>query len=132
MSPTSTLHVFRLYRKWEPEFVAGELNISLQEYNDLESGRVVIDSEKAIELSSVFQCPPHLFLSSSSKQPVSVIYYQCEFNNSNGYVHNSYKTNLGSDSNILIDLMKDEIESLRKQNNKLIELLKQNVNTNAD
>lgn len=121
----SALYSFRQFRNLQESEVSKELAISVQEYKDLESGIQKIDVETALKLSELYLAPPHFFLSKNNSNDFSIIYSHCQFENSNGYVNNLY-----NDSELvlkvkseIIQVLKEEIEQLRKQNTKLLGFL---------
>jgi len=125
------LFSFRVFRKLEPEDVAKELAVSLDEYKDLEFGLDNIDAEMAIQLSALYQAPPQFFLANNSTAHLSVIYSQCHFENSNGYVNHLYQNDqILSVKDEEIQLLKEQIKQLQRQNEKLIQsLLSQKIET---
>jgi transcriptional regulator with XRE-family HTH domain len=122
----STLFLFRQYRNWQESDVSNGLSISMKEYNDLECGNQDVDVETALRLSELYFAPPELFLSKKSSSHFSIIYSQCHFQNSNGYVNNlcNESESILKAKDEMIQSLKEEVELLRKLNDRLIASLK--------
>ncbi len=115
------LFYFREFRNWQPENVAKGLEISAEEYKNLEVGLNAVDAETALKLSQLYQAPPQLFLIHNSSPHSSVIYTHCNFENSSGYVNHLYQNDqLVAVKNEEIKLLKDEVMRLQKQNDQLL------------
>ncbi len=122
----SALYSYRQFRNWQVSDVSKVLSISEQEYKDLESGIQKVDVETAIKLSELYLAPPHLFLSENPSSGFSIIYSHCHFEKSNGYVNHLYNDSeaLLKVKDEIIQLLKEEVEQIRKQNAQLLRLLK--------
>ena len=121
----SALYSYRQIRNWQESDVSKELSISVQEYKDLESGIQKVDVETALKLSELYLAPPHLFLSKNPASDFSIIYSHCHFEKSNGYVNHLYNDSEAvlKVKDEIIQLLKEEIERLRKQNTQLLKIL---------
>jgi transcriptional regulator with XRE-family HTH domain len=121
----STLLSVRQFRNWLEKDVAKELAITVEEYKDLESGVKKIDAETALKLSILYLAPPQIFLSNSYYNNFSIIYSHCHFENSNGYVNHLYHDNedLLKAKDQTIQLLKEAVVQLQKENEKLLERL---------
>lgn len=117
------LFCFREHFKWDEEYIAKRLAISKNEYVNLESGFEPVDCEMAVELSMLFNAPPQVFISKSASSNFSIIYSNCHFENSNGYVNHlsDHQTEIFKDD--LIRSLRDEVLILRKENLILLEKL---------
>lgn len=82
------LHLYRMHRLWETDFVASKLSILHEEYLDLEEGKHNVDSEIAQRLSKLYNAPLFIFLHNKLINQQIIVYTNCVFNDSNGYVHN--------------------------------------------
>jgi DNA-binding XRE family transcriptional regulator len=117
---------FREYMKWEQEFVASKISISLDDYKALESGCGDINLEILLSLSKLYKVPEVIFCNNDGANHLSIIYSQCTFNGSNGYVN--HFNNENSIKIELLEVLKSEIIALKEHNNNLITLLnKKNI-----
>lgn len=115
------LFSFREFHKWDETDVAKKLAITLRRYQDLEFGLNRIDVEIASKLSQLYKAPLQLFLSNDLSNNLSINYLNCHFVNSNGYVNHLYQ----SDGELkakeeTIQLLKEEVNRLRKENDSLL------------
>jgi hypothetical protein len=109
---------FREYMNWEQEDVALKISIPLGDYKALECGSGNINSEIVLSLSKLYKVPEVIFCNNECAQDLSIIYSQCTFNGSNGYVNHFYHH-----ENELIRFLKLEISRLQEHNGQLIKLL---------
>jgi transcriptional regulator with XRE-family HTH domain len=121
----SVLHSFREFHNWKEEDVADKISTTLQAYKNLELGIEKMDEETALKLSELYLAPPQFFLSNSYSNDVSIIYSHCHFENSNGYVNHLYHDNedLLKAKEQTIQLLKEAVVQLQKENEKLLERL---------
>lgn len=110
------LFCFREHFKWDEDSIAKRLSISKREYINLESGFDPVDSDIATELSKLFNAPPQLFVSQNAAAHFSIIYSNCHFENSSGYVNHLSEHQADSFKDDLILSLKDEVLQLRKEN----------------
>lgn len=126
MSISSNLLAFRIYKNLELSEVAKELSLSVAEYILLEEGKMTLTNEVAEKLSSIYQVPTEIFEPENIVKQNSFTYSNNIFNNSNGYVNHLKQTNekvvnaIISIKNEQIGLLKEEVQRLRAQNDKLI------------
>jgi transcriptional regulator with XRE-family HTH domain len=119
------LFLFREFRNWQDDYVSRELSVSIQEYKRLESGLDKVDLATALKLSELYSAPPLFFLSKNYSNDFSIIYSHCHFENSNGYVNHLYHDNedLVKAKDQTIQLLKEAVVQLQKENEKLLERL---------
>jgi plasmid maintenance system antidote protein VapI len=117
------LFCFREHLEWDVDYIAKKLSISRKDYENLEAGFEIVDSEMAIEFSKLFNAPPQLFVSQNTATNFSIIYSNCHFENSNGYVNNLSEHQRDSSKIDLILSLKEEVLKLRKENRVLLEKL---------
>lgn len=123
MNITQTLCCFREYRGWTKEYVAGKLEISLNNYCDFENGCTDINDLIAYRLSAIYNVPEIFFQRSdlSNQLNAHVIYSNCSFNGNgaNGYILNNNSTTQKSDE---VLFLRNEISRLNDLNMQLFEL----------
>jgi hypothetical protein len=117
----TVLFSFRVLHNLNEDVVARKLCLSFKEYQDLESGNMKTNPKICSSLASLYNAPAEVFISHNMKPSHSVIFSQCHFNNSNGYVNHCYD---GGTTNVdVIKLLLEEIFRLREQNERLIKML---------
>jgi len=125
----SRLSSFRSYHHWELQDIANKLSISVGDYRLIEEGRMIVDLMMAEKLSHLYHVPIEIFLDEQGTGQLNIIYSHCFFTNcSNGYV-----SHLNQDEKTIemmcavkdqqILSLTEEVQRLREQNNKLIEVL---------
>jgi DNA-binding XRE family transcriptional regulator len=133
MNLSLKLMLFREYKNWQPGDVASGLGISIETYVRLESGKAKINGIIAQKLSDLYKAPVELFIIDDTPHymQAEVVYTNCSFRGggSNGYI-NHQNNDRGIDEilyakNEEIKDLKQQIEQLRQQNDKLISLLGQ-------
>lgn len=81
----------KIFKNWEDKDIATELEMTVDEYKDLESGKTKINVEIAKKLSNLYQVPVEYFMSSE----VSVFHYNhgIASNSNSGLIqtYNNYK-----------------------------------------
>lgn len=131
MNLSLRLMLFREFKNWQPEDVAKELGISIETYEQLETGRAKINGIIAQKLSDLYKAPVELFIIDDTPHymQAEVVYTNCSFSGggSNGYINHQYNDR-GIDEILYakkeeIKDLKQQIEQLRHQNNTLISLL---------
>lgn len=124
----SALFLFRLFHNWAQEEIAQKLSIPVAEYTALESGLDKADTALALKLSEIYQAPSHFFLSPDPSGHHSVIYSNCRFENSNGYVNHLYSDEKLADVQAKeIEDLKKEIRRLQQANEQLLQALLQKI-----
>ncbi|MEQ1797113.1 MAG: hypothetical protein ABL872_04120 [Lacibacter sp.] len=125
----TTLYSFRLYRNWEAEEVATALTMPADEYEALEAGAEIIDAALAQRFADLYKVPPGIFLSDQRVQQVSFIYSHNHFENSNAYVNHLHQDSskllerLVAEKGEQLQLLKEEVMRLRKENSELLNRL---------
>ena len=133
MNLSFKLTSFREYKNWQREDVAKELGLSLESYADLERGKVKINGILAQKLSALYRAPIELFLIDDTAHylQAEVMYTNCTITSpgggSSGYINHQYNDR-GIDEILYskkeeIKSLKQHIEYLQQQNDKLTELL---------
>ncbi len=125
------LAFFREYQHWELQDVAKELGIDIEDYEKLENGKAKMDGVMAQKLSDLYHAPMELFIIDDTPhyQQADVLYTNCTFSGSgsSGYVNHQYNDQgidlLFASKNEEINSLKQQIEELRRQNNKLMEII---------
>jgi transcriptional regulator with XRE-family HTH domain len=131
MNLTLKLKFFREYKNWQPEDVAKELGVSIETYAQLETGKSKINGIIAQKLSDLYKAPIELFIIDDTPHymQAEVVYAHCTFSGggSNGYINHQYNDR-GIDEILYVKKeeikdLKQQIEQLRRQNDKLMSLL---------
>lgn len=114
------LHSFREFHNLSENELAQKISISLEEYNNIESGLIRVDAQLATKLSKLYNAPSSLFLFNQSTQ-LSIIYTHCHFENSSGFVNHLYydDESLIKAKEEAIFILKEEVRQLREQNSLL-------------
>jgi len=128
---------FREYKNWQPEDVANELGLSLESYTDLEKGRAKLSGTLAQKLSELYHAPMEFFLIDETPHylQAEVLYSNCTITSgdagTSGYV-NHQNNDRGIDEILYlrkeeVKSLKQQIEYLQQQNNKLVAALGERV-----
>lgn len=137
MNLSFKLTIFREYKNWQQGDVAKELGLSAESYKDLEKGRAKINGILAQKLSDLYQAPMEFFLidHTSHYLQAEVLYSNCTITSGNagtaGYI-NHQNNDRGIDEIMFlrkeeIKSLKQHIEYLQQQNDKLMVLLGERV-----
>ena len=124
---------FRGYKNWQPEDVANEIGLSPESYKDLEKGRAKLNGMLAQKLSDLYQAPMEFFLIDDTPHylQAEVLYSNCTITSgsggTSGYI-NHQNNDRGIDEILYlrkeeIKSLKQQIEYLQQQNNRLLLLL---------
>jgi hypothetical protein len=121
----SVLHSFREFHNWKEKDVADKISIPVKNYKNLELGIEKMDVETALKLSNLYSAPPQIFFTKNFSFDVSIIYSQCHFENGNGYVNHLYSDDekFIKAKDETIQFLKEEISRLKKENEKLLDIL---------
>lgn len=131
---------FREYKNWQPEDVAKELSLSPESYEDLEKGRAKLNGILAQKLSDLYQAPMEFFLIDDTPHylQAEVLYSNCTITSGNagtsGYI-NHQNNDRGIDEIMFLRKeeakgLKQQIEHLQQQNDRLLALLGEKVKEN--
>lgn len=135
MNLTLRLIFFREFKNWQPQDVARELGINFDSYVQLEKGKTKINGTLAQKLSDLYQVPMEFFIIDDTPHylQAEVAYTNCTFSGggSNGYINHQYNDR-GIDEILFIKkeeikTLKQRIEQLEKQNDKLIHILGEKI-----
>jgi transcriptional regulator with XRE-family HTH domain len=120
------LLLYRQFRNWQEHDLASRLTISVEDYKNMEAGVEEVDLETALKLSDLYLAPAHIFLKRNYTNEFSIIYSQCHFEDSNGYVNHLYNENEAvlKVKDETIQMLKEEIKRLQNANDQLIALIK--------
>lgn len=130
------LTLFREYHKLSKEDIAIKLLIPLNDYKNLENGRAKITGQIAQKLSDLFHAPIEFFIIDDNPHyyQAEVLFKNCTFagNDASGYINHQYN-NRGIDEiiaakNSEIKTLKQQVEAMQQQNEKLIGILDKQVN----
>jgi hypothetical protein len=118
----SILIACRKFYNCGEEDVSRGIEVSLEDYKNLELGVRKIEGDVATRLSQFFKVPPLIFHSFMSNPDLSINYTQCNFYDSNGYVNHLYKESevVINAKNEIIALLKEEVYQLRNENKQLL------------
>lgn len=133
MNLSVKLTIFREYHNWNIDYLARELGLSLESYKDLEKGRGKLNGILAQKLSDLYQAPMEFFFIDDTPHylQAEVLYTNCTITSGNagtsGYI-NHQNNDRGIDEIMFlrkeeIKSLKQQIEYLQQQNNKLLALL---------
>jgi plasmid maintenance system antidote protein VapI len=114
----SILLLFRQFHSWDQIKVSDLLSITVEEYNDLETGLTKVEMENAIKLSKLYMAPEEVFLNNNSNSDLCITYSNCNFHGSNGYVNHLFQQETQQIRNL-----KSEISRLQEHNIQLLKLL---------
>lgn len=131
---------FREYKNWQPEDVAKKLGLSPESYKDLEEGRAKINGILAQKLSDLYQAPIDFFLIDDTPHylQAEVLYSNCTITSgsagTSGYINHQHNDR-GIDEIIYakkeeIKNLKQQLEYLQHQNDKLVTLLGERTKEN--
>mgnify|MGYP001046769781 CR=1 FL=1 len=134
------LKVFREYRNWTIDDVSKELNLSVKSYTDLEMGKTKLNGVLAQKLSDLYQAPMEFFLIDDTPHylQAEVLYSNCTITSgsagTSGYINHQHNDR-GIDEIIYakkeeIKNLKQQIEYLQQQNDKLVALLGERAKDN--
>lgn len=137
MNLSFKLTSFREYKNWQPEDVAKELGLSPESYKDLEKGRAKLNGILAQKLSDLYQAPMEFFLIDDTPHylQAEVLYSNCTITSGNagtsGYI-NHQNNDRGIDEIMFlrkeeVKSLKQQIEHLQQQNDKLVVLLGEKI-----
>lgn len=133
MNLSVKLTIFREYHNWTVDYLARELGLSLESYKDLEKGRRKLNGILAQKLSDLYQAPMEFFFIDDTPHylQAEVLYTNCTITSGNagtsGYI-NHQNNDRGIDEIMFlrkeeIKSLKQQIEYLQQQNDKLLALL---------
>jgi transcriptional regulator with XRE-family HTH domain len=131
MTISLRLAFFREYRHWEFEDVARELGISSESYKDLENGKTKMNGTIAQKLSDLYRAPLEFFIIDDTPHDfqADIVYTNCTFTGEYvaGYINHQYNDR-GIDEILYLrkeenKALKQQIEELRQQNSRLMEML---------
>jgi transcriptional regulator with XRE-family HTH domain len=136
MNMHKTLKALRKFRNLTPTDVASVINVTVDFYKNLENGKHNITEPLAQKLSDFYKLPIVFFIKhkQSSLYSTEIIYTNCTFsgNGSSGYVNHQYNyrgiEEIIAAKNSEIKILKQEVEALRIQNSKLLDLIEKQQN----
>lgn len=123
MSVVSKIKRYREARNFTQSYMAEQLDISQNTYSKLESGTIKLTVDRLTQISNILNVQVEDILSSSDDQHFN-------FHNSNidkfyGYIENIQEDNKEL-LNTTINILNEQINYLRKENERLIELIAKN------
>lgn len=123
MSVVSKIKRYREARNFTQSYMAEQLDISQNTYSKLESGTIKLTVDRLTQISNILNVQVEDILSSSDDQHFN-------FHNSNidkfyGYIENIQEDNKEL-LNTTINILNEQINYLRKENERLIEVIAKN------
>lgn len=123
MSVVSKIKRYREARNFTQSYMAEQLDISQNTYSKLESGTIKLTVDRLTQISNILNVQVEDILSSSDDQHFN-------FLNSNidkfyGYIENIQEDNKEL-LNTTINILNEQINYLRKENERLIEVIAKN------
>lgn len=120
MSVVSKIKRFREARNFTQSYMAEQLDISQNTYSKIEGGAIKLTVDRLTQISNILNVQIEDILSASDDQHFT-------FNNSNVDKFYGYIENIQEDNkellNTTINILQEQINYLRKENEKLIEVI---------
>lgn len=120
MSVTSKIKRYREVRNFTQSYMAEQLDISQNTYSKIESGTIKLTVDRLRQISNLLNVPIEDILSSSDTQHYNV--HKSDIDKFYGYIENMQGENKEL-VNTTIGILNEQIGYLRKENERLIDLL---------
>jgi len=118
ISTGNKIKKIREFKNYTQDYMAGKLGISQNAYSKIETGQSKLDTDRLQEISDLLDVPVETILNDHLQI----------FNSNTGHVdkyYGCYIENLQDENKELIQLLKEQIAHLQKENERLIGMLGQ-------